>query len=141
MNELSLLDSLFGNDGFSFPSARNAYMTPKVDVMQKKDCYVLCMDLPGKTEDDVEITLKNDVLTIAAAEKKAEENKNEEAKEEIWLIRERTAYGSQKFRRTFTLPKDIDVSKVSANFKNGVLSVEIGRKEESAEQKIKIIAE
>ena len=131
MNELSLLDTLFGNDGFTFPAARTACYSPKVDVLQTKDSYILKMDLPGKTEEDVEITLKNDVLTIASAE---EEN-------EIWLIRERTAYGSQKFRRTFTLPKDIDVSKVSANFKNGVLSVEIGRKEESAEQKIKIIAE
>ena len=139
MNELSLLDSLFGNDGFTFPPARNAYMTPKVDVMQKKDCYVLCMDLPGKTEDDVEITLKNDVLTIAAAEKKAEENKNEEAKEEIWLIRERN-WAHTEFRRSFTLPKDIDPAKVSANFKNGVLSITIGRKEETQEQKIKIIA-
>ena len=139
MNELSLLDSLFGNDGLSFPSARNAYMTPKVDVMQKKDCYVLCMDLPGKTEDDVEITLKNDVLTIAAAEKKAEENKKEEAKDEIWLIRERN-WAHTEFRRSFTLPKDIDPAKVSANFKNGVLSITIGRKEETQEQKIKIIA-
>ena len=139
MNELSLLASLFGNDGFSFSSARNAYMTPKVDVMQKKDCYVLCMDLPGKTEDDVEITLKNDVLTIAAAEKKAEENKKEEAKEEIWLIRERN-WAHTEFRRSFTLPKDIDPAKVSANFKNGVLSITIGRKEETQEQKIKIIA-
>lgn len=139
MNELSLLDTLFGNDGFTFPAARTACYSPKVDVLQTKDSYILKMDLPGKTEEDVEITLKNDVLTIASAEKKEEKKAEEE--NEIWLIRERTAYGSQKFRRTFTLPKDIDVSKVSANFKNGVLSVEIGRKEESAEQKIKIIAE
>ncbi|MCQ2241880.1 Hsp20/alpha crystallin family protein [Treponema sp.] len=137
MNELSLLDSLFGNDGFTFPSVRNAYMTPKVDVLQKKDSYVLCMDLPGKTEDDVEITLKNDVLTIANSEKKAEEKADEN--KDIWLIRERTA-PSLKFRRTFTLPKDIDPAKVTASFKNGVLSIEIGRKEEAQEQKIRIVA-
>ncbi len=139
MNELSLLDSLFGNDGFSFPAARSTYMAPKVDVMQKKDCYVLCMDLPGKTEDDVEITLKNDVLTIAAVEKNEDENKAEDAKDEIWLIRERNC-AQAKFRRSFTLPKDIDPAKVSANFRNGVLSITIGRKEEAQEQKIKIIA-
>jgi len=139
MNELSILDSLFGNDGFSFPTARNAYLTPRVDVLQKNDSYVLSMDLPGLTEDDVEITLKNDVLTIANAEKAVEEKKNDEKSKEIWLIRERTA-PSAKFRRTFTLPKDIDPSKVTASFKNGVLSIEIGRKEEAQEQKIKIIA-
>ena len=140
MNELSLLDSLFGNDGFSFQAARSAYMAPKVDVLQKKDSYILSMDLPGKTEDDVEITLKNDVLTIANSEKKAEEKPEENNENEIWLIRERTA-PSLKFRRTFTLPKDIDPAKVTANFKNGVLSIEIGRKEEAQEQKIKILAE
>lgn len=138
MNELSLLDTLFGNDGFTFPAARTAYYAPKVDVLQTKENYILKMDLPGKTEEDVEITLKNDVLTIASAEKK--EEKKAEDEKEIWLIRERTACSAQKFRRTFTLPKDIDASKVSASFKNGVLSVEIGRKEEAAEQKIKIIA-
>ena len=63
----------------------------------------------------------------------------EEAKEEIWLIRERN-WAHTEFRRSFTLPKDIDPAKVSANFKNGVLSITIGRKEETQEQKIKIIA-
>lgn len=138
MNELSLLDTLFGNDGFTFPSARSACYAPKVDVLQTTNSYILKMDLPGKTEEDVEITLKNDVLTIASAQK-AEETKSDDNKE-IWLIRERTTACNQKFRRTFTLPKDIDAEKVSASFKNGVLSVEIGRKEEAAEQKIKIIA-
>ena len=71
MNELSLLDSLFGNDGFAYPASRSTYSAPKVDVLQKKDCYVLLMDLPGMTENDVEITMKNDVLKIENAENKA----------------------------------------------------------------------
>ena len=137
MNELSILDSLFGNDGFSFPAVRSAYMSPKVDVMQKDDKYTLMMDLPGKTETDVEITLKNDILTIASAEKKEEEKVTDK---EIWLLRERASSTATKFRRTFTLPKDIDSSRVTASFKNGVLTVEIGRKEEAQEQKIKILA-
>lgn len=139
MNELSLLDTLFGNDGFTFPAAHNTYLAPKVDVLQKKDSYVLMMDLPGKTEEDVEITLKNDVLTIASAENEKKDDAAGEEKD-IWLIRERHASPDAKFRRTFTLPKDIDTGKVSASFKNGVLSVTIGRKEEAQEQKIKILA-
>ena len=136
MNDLSLLDSLFGNDGFAYPASRSTYSAPKVDVLQKKDCYVLLMDLPGMTENDVEITMKNDVLTIENAENKAEEKGTEK---ETWLIRERTP-SCAKFRRTFTLPKDIDTNNIKANFKNGVLSVVIARKEEQKEQKIKIIA-
>lgn len=141
MNELSLLDSLFNGDGFGFPTARNGYHSPKVDAIQTQNSYIIKMDLPGLTENDVDITLKNDVLTIASAEKEKQENtENEQAEnKEIFLIHERLCSDSLKFRRSFTLPKDIDPTKVNASFKNGVLSVEIARKEESPEQKIKIL--
>jgi HSP20 family protein len=135
MNELSLLDSIFGNDGFSLPSYRASFCAPKVDVIQNNSSYVLYMDLPGKTENDVEITLKNDVLTIASVDKKEKDCKDEN----VYILRERNA-GCEKFKRSFTLPKDIDSGKVTASFKNGVLSVEIGRKEDSAEKKILISA-
>lgn len=141
MNELSLLDSLFGNDGFSFPYHRASACAPKVDVVQKKDGYVLSMDLPGKTEKDVDITLKNDVLTISSVETEKGEDEKKCCKKDdtVYILRERSC-ACAKFSRSFTLPKDIDSGKVSATFKNGILSVEIGRKEDAAEKKIAIQA-
>lgn len=142
MNEISLLDSLFGNDGFALPSYREAAFAPKVDVVQKKDSYVLSMDLPGKTEKDVDITLKNDVLTISSVENAKSDSgeKKEKVDDAYYILRERTTRHSQ-FKRSFTLPKDIDSNKVNATFKNGILSIEIGRKEDSTEKKIAIKSE
>ena len=136
MNELSLLDSLFGNDGFALPSYREAAFAPKVDS------YVLSMDLPGKTEKDVDITLKNDVLTISSVENAKSDSgeKKEKVDDAYYILRERTTRHSQ-FKRSFTLPKDIDSNKVNATFKNGILSIEIGRKEDSTEKKIAIKSE
>lgn len=139
MNELSLLDSFFGNDGL-FPSYnyRLTPATPRVDVVQNDDNYEISMDLPGKTEKDVNITLKNDVLTISSVDESKKEKKEEDSKH--YLIRERTMEHTY-FERSFTLPKDIDDNAVNATFKNGILSIAIGRKHDSEAKKIAIKAE
>jgi HSP20 family protein len=131
MNELSLFDTLFGNDtyGFAFPELAETCNTPatftmpKVDVKENKDSYVLDMDLPGKTEKDVELELKDNVLVISGHKEEAEKADDNAEK---FLLRERRASG---FTRRFTLPEDINEDAVNACFKNGVLTVTIGRKE------------
>ena len=140
MNELSLLNSLFDNGCFSVPElcGRNSGILPKVDVKELKDAYVLDMDITGKTESDVDISLKDNVLTIASvvnesAEKKAEK----EAEKTDWLLHERRI---TEFSRSFTLPKDIDSEAISASVKNGVLTVTIPRKAAPAAKKIAISA-
>ena len=106
---------------------------PSVDVMETKENYILDMDLPGLTEKDVEINLKNRILSIASKK----EEKKEEKKEGDWLIKERH---SSSFTRKFTLPDDIDADKVNATFTNGVLKITIPRKTEEVAKKIAITA-
>ena len=69
MNELSILDSLF-NDVFENRMPNFNYskrmVTPKVDVTQSKDSYILEMDLPGRSENDVNLELDQNVLTISS---------------------------------------------------------------------------
>lgn len=140
MNEMALLNSLFGTDGFGTRCMKNAYV-PKVDVIQSDACYRIMMDLPGKTENDVEITLKNDLLSIASREKECKKSENPDTQEKtVYILNERVCEDCGSFRRSFTLPKDIDASKISASFKNGVLQIEIPRKEDEAEKKITIFA-
>ena len=134
MNELSLLDSFFGNRGFCFPQTGAAYM-PNVDVAETKDAYVLSVDLPGRTQDDVDLSLKEGVLTISSVKETSKEEKKEE--NQNWLLKERTY---SQFKRSFTLPKDINEENVNATFKNGVLTVTIARREAPAEKKIAITA-
>ncbi len=106
---------------------------PSVDVMETKENYILDMDLPGLTEKDVEINLKNRMLSISSKK----EEKKEEKKEGDWLIKERR---SSSFTRKFTLPDDINADKVNATFTNGVLKITIPRKTEEVSKKIAITA-
>ena len=141
MNSLAFFNPRFTSDLFDVidrnladlvPSqATPQVVSPKVDVRETPDAYILDMDLPGLTEKDVEINLKDRVLSISS---KMEEKK-EEKKDGEWLIKERR---SSCFSRRFTLPQDIDAEKVTAEFKHGVLSVYIPRKPEPQAKQIAI---
>ena len=139
MNELSLFNRLFNNDdfGISFPTFATGCATPSVDVKQTKDSYVLDMDLPGKTENDVDLTLKDDVLTIASHDEETKEEQSDKADKENgeWLIRERRSYS---FTRRFTLPQDVNADGVNASFKNGVLTVVMPRKPAAEAKRIAV---
>lgn len=112
--------------------------TPRVDVAERKDSYVLDMELPGYTENDVEIDLKDRVLTISSKLKDAKKAEKEEKKDNadsVFLIKERR---NATFSRSFTMPEDIDQEKVSAAFKNGLLTIVIPRKAETQSKRIMI---
>jgi len=141
MNELSIFDSLFDDVmGTLNPvSYRAACSAPRVDVKADAQGYVLEMDLPGRCEDDVNIELDHNNLTISSKETTAKEEKKE-AKEEAktnWIIRERR---SNQFKRTFTLPDDVNFDAISATFRNGVLTLNMPRQEVPAPKKILINA-
>lgn len=138
MNELSLLNSLFNEimDNTNSYKVYSNYANPKVDVKENENAYTLEMELPGKTEKDVEIELNHGNLTISS---KNEETKNEEkdSKKEKYILKERNF---SKFERRFALPKDVDSEKISANFKNGILTVNMIKKPEASSKKIAIEA-
>lgn len=144
MNELSILDSLF-NDVFEnrMPSFNYSkrMVTPKVDVTQSKDSYILEMDLPGRSENDVNLELDQNVLTISSIKETNEEKnldkKDDSSDESKWIIKERH---TSSFSRRFTLPDDIDSENVKATFKNGVLNITIPRKALAAPKRIAITA-
>ncbi len=94
----------------------------KTDVIEKDNCYQLEADLPGFNKEDIKIDLKNDVLTISAAHS---ENKDEKDDNGKYIRRERR---SSSFQRSFRVdglkPEDI-----IAQYRNGVLTVNIPKKE------------
>jgi HSP20 family protein len=112
-------------------------IVPKVDVRETADAYVLEMDLPGMTEKDVDVSFKDQVLSITAVKKAETKEDNTEDKGHKYLIRERE-YSS--FSRHFTLPVDIDAEKIGAEFSNGVLAINIPRRPETKSAKIAITA-
>lgn len=135
MNALSLFNPTFNSEMFDVFDRNFGTTTPSVDVRETNDAYVMDMDLPGKSEKDVEISLKDRVLTIGSVEEAKTEEKAKTDDGCEYLIRERR---SSSFSRRFTLPEDIDVEKVEANFKNGVLTITIPRRPEAQARQITI---
>jgi HSP20 family protein len=90
--------------------------TPRIDVVERENEYLVTAELPGLEEKDFHLEVNRNVLTISG-EKRAE-YASDDAKGWRWSER---AYGS--FRRTVELPAEIDAEKVSASYRNGVLTV------------------
>lgn len=127
MNELSLFNDLFddfGDDGYLMPSFNWKKSFPKVDVKEGKDSYILQMDVPGKTEKDVNIELKHNVLTISSVEETETKDDKKKKNDGKYLVRERTF---SKFERSFTLPEDVNGENISAQVKDGILTVTMPR--------------
>lgn len=135
MNTLSLLNPTCTPDVFNFFDRELTNSTPDVDVRETGDAYIMEMDLPGLSEKDVEINLKDRLLTITSIENAKKEDEKKDNNDEQYLIRERR---TNNFSRRFTLPEDIDASKVEANFVKGVLTINISRRPESQPRQIQI---
>jgi HSP20 family protein len=105
---------------------------PAMDLVESDDDFVLRADLPGLSEDDVNIELEDNVLTISG-ERKAE---HEERKEGYYRVER----ASGSFSRSLTLPEGIDPEKVQANFDRGVLEVRIPKPEQRKPRKVSISA-
>jgi HSP20 family protein len=123
-----VLDAFFGAGGGN-GDARRRWM-PAVDLVENEDDFVLRADLPGLTEDDVEVEVTEGVLTVSG-ERKAEQKKEGEG-----YYRVERAFGS--FSRSLSLPEGVDADKVSAEFDSGVLEVRIPKPEERKPHRVQI---
>lgn len=140
MNELSLFNNFFDDVLPAMPDFTLTRTTslPKVDVKETKDSYDMYMDLPGMDENDVNVELDHNVLKISSVRTENKEDKGDKnEKEGKYLIRERRM---TSFSRSFTLPEDVDGSKISATFKNGILALTMPRTSAPAPKKIAITA-
>ena len=138
MNELSFIDSLFNDMMCNTPSVMYSASAPRVDVKEEENAYTLEMELPGRTENDVNIELDHDNLTIASKTEETKESKEDKKdKKAKYILKERR---STSFERRFTLPADVDAESIKANFKNGILTINMAKKAIAAPKKIAIEA-
>jgi HSP20 family protein len=132
------LDSLQGDmnrlfDQFFDDRAGNAASrrwVPAMDLVETDDHLVLRGDLPGLTEDDVDIEIKDNVLTVSGERTAQHEDKAE------GYHRVERSFGS--FSRSLTLPHGVEPEKVEAKFENGVLEVEIPKPAEAKSTRVQI---
>jgi HSP20 family protein len=105
---------------------------PSMDLHETDGAFELSVELPGLKPEEVELSVEENVLTIRGEKK--EEKRKDEGK---WHLLER-AHGS--FERSFTLPRGVDDSQVKADFKNGILKVQLPKRAEAQGRKIPIEA-
>lgn len=103
---------------------------PVVDISENTDEYVLNAEMPGLTKEDIHISFTNGILKLEG------ERKQEEEKKDTDYHRVERVYG--KFCRTFRLPNTVKSDKISADFKDGILSVRLPKVEEVKPKQIEV---
>jgi HSP20 family protein len=128
----SLIDDLFGYAPLTrfddiFPAYENIY----ADIWEKDNKIFLKTALPGIKKEDINITIDKNTLTI---EGKSEEEKEEKDGKKYYLKN----FSSYSYSQRFNLPAHIDVDNVEAEFKDGVLTVQLSKTKEAESKKIEI---
>ena len=114
-----------------FPFEMREWMPP-MDMYEKDGSYIVKAEIPGMKEEDVDVSVSGNKLTVRG-EKKAETEINEED-----YYRCERSYGS--FFRSIDLPPDADSSKIEANYEDGILEVMIPKTEATKSKKVKVTA-
>jgi HSP20 family protein len=103
---------------------------PAVDIYETENELVVKADLPDISEKDLDVRVENNMLTI-----RGERKFEQKVKEDNYLRIERT-YGS--FSRSFSLPSTVNTEAIKAQYKNGVLTVELPKRAESKPRQVKV---
>jgi HSP20 family protein len=118
-------------DTFFTPRTGNGgHWLPAVDVTETDDALVLSFDLPGLNEDDINIELDENVLTVSGQRERKHEQKGE------GFYRSERRYGS--FARSVALPAGVSEGDISAMYENGVLELRVPKPEEHKPKRIQI---
>ena len=124
------IDRFFGWSPEETEDLSEAGWSPKVDIYETEDSYVLNAELPGLTKDQINIDVNNDTLTIKG------EKKFEEKVEKDNYVRVERSYGN--FSRSFVLSDNVNPEGITANYKEGVLELTLPKKEEAKPKEIKV---
>ena len=126
-----VFNSLFAGKPHQFHNGE--CFTPRVNIVETENDVSLTFEVPGMEKGDIKVTVADGVLTVEG-ERKVESSDNGKN-----FVRSEFAYG--KFCRSFTLPDNFDAGKVSADYKSGLLTVSMPRKEESKPKQIEVKVE
>jgi HSP20 family protein len=134
-NNLFDLDRFF-ND--SWPQSSNSqaatFFAPRVDIKEAGDHYEITAELPGVDKKDIQVHVRDGILTLEAETTKEEKEKKEKKGDKI--IRQERRYG--KFMRSFNLGADVSEADIKASFKDGVLRLEAPKIVEKVQERRRI---
>lgn len=118
-----------GNNGH-----KNGTYLPAVNIRETDDNFEVELAVPGFSKNDFKIELDQDILTVSSAKK--ENRESEDGRSNFY----KKEFSYHSFERSFSLPEDaVDAEKISANYKDGVLKIEIPKREEVKPKPLKQI--
>jgi len=129
------LNRVFGNFGRGERDEEMnlAAWAPPVDIAEEKDRIMITAELPGFRDNEISIQTENGMLTISG------ERKFEKESGERNYHRVERAYG--QFVRTFSLPNNVDRERIQATFQNGLLKIELPKREDAKPRQIRVTGE
>ena len=125
MNSMFSGQALGGNGGTGVST-----WLPPVDIHEAEESLVLAFDLPGMKEDEIQIELDDNVLTVSGQRERQEERKDDS------YYRYERRFGS--FSRSVALPAGVNEETIEANYENGVLEIRVRKPEEYKPKRIQI---
>ena len=127
----NMINSMFNRD-WNLEPIQSTKWNPAVDVKETDSSFLISADIPGLTKKDINIEVSDDVLSITG--ERIEDNVEDS---DLYHYRERS---KGAFTRSFHLPESVDEKKISANFKDGILNIELPKTKviEPKSRKIKI---
>ncbi|GAB4476629.1 MAG: Hsp20/alpha crystallin family protein [Anaerolineales bacterium] len=118
-------------ESFSPRRTRAVPSFPALNMWVSEEGIIITAEVPGIKPEDIDISVVNDLLTISG------ERQPEQVGEEVRYHRRERGCG--KFARSIQLPFSVDANKVEASFENGVITINLPRKEEEKPKKIKVV--
>jgi len=122
-------EPFFGRFNFLEDELKSGTWAPAVDVAEEKDKILVRVEVPGMNEKDLQVKFEDDVLTVSG-------ERQFERKEDRNYHRIERTYGS--FTRTFTLPRTVDASSIAAHYRDGILEIDIPKREDAKPKQIQI---
>jgi len=120
------LDRLFGGAAATKGPGGFTFSAPVADVKENGTAFTVTAELPGLGEQDIEVKVTDDLLTL-----RGEKRQEKEEKDESYHLTERS-YGS--FERSFRLPPSVERDKIAASFEKGVLTITLPKSAEAKQQ-------
>lgn len=128
-NQNRFFEPFFGRFNFLDDALTSGTWAPPVDVAEDADRIHVKIEVPGMDEKDLRVNYEDGLLTVSG-------ERQFERREDRNYHRIERAYGS--FVRSFSLPRSVDGSQIAANYRNGILEIEIPKKEEAKPRQIQI---
>ncbi len=116
----NLIDRFF-NDSLARTGGSSYSFVPKVDILENETAYEIGVAVPGLAKEDFKIDLNDNFLTVSGERKFSKEKKENN----LHVVE--TQYGN--FSRSFSLPENVDASKISAKYNNGILEITVPKDE------------